>query len=320
MNLYHRLKFGDSFCVLPFIHKHIDVDGNRRVCCVSPKSITQDRILEIRQLMLDGKSIDECASCVSSESNKTTSERQSQSRVWLKNPNIQNWINECTEVSYDLRYSNLCNLRCQTCGPNASSAWAEYLQKNDVYKTWEPDSIDINPDCERIYLAGGEPFLIKSFSKALNNVTNIDCEIVVNTNATILTNHMLEALSRFKNVCFVLSIDGIGPVIEKIRIGCKWKVLQQNIATLREKLNPYFIVNTVLQLDNIDDMPNIADWIDREGINIWHVSVLSEPKQYHYSLYKGNIKWEKNFLTKKCVQTNQQAQSALRTVYKNLYI
>ena len=319
MSLFNRLKFGDSFCVLPFIHKHVDLGGKQRLCCNSDETVTQDRINEVRQLMLAGNPVGECVKCVACESTNRISERQNQSKDWLKHLDIQNWIENCTEVSYDLRYSNLCNLRCQTCGPYASSAWAEFLQKNDVYKSWEPDSIDINPDAKRIYLAGGEPFLIKSFSKALNNVTNTDCEIVVNTNATILTNHMIEALARFSNVCFVLSIDGIGPVIEQIRTGCNWKTIQDNIVKLRKQLDPNFMVNTVLQKDNIDDMPNIANWIDSQNISNWHVTVLTSPEQYHYSLYKGIPDW-KNLWINQCVQTNQQVQSALKTVYKNLYM
>jgi len=319
MSLFNRLKFGDSFCVLPFIHKHVDLGGKQRLCCNSDETVTQDRINEVRQLMLAGNPVGECVKCVACESTNRISERQNQSKDWLKHLDIQNWIENCTEVSYDLRYSNLCNLRCQTCGPYASSAWAKFLQKNDVYKSWEPDSIDINPDAKRIYLAGGEPFLIKSFSKALNNVTNTDCEIVVNTNATILTDHMIEALTRFSNVCFVLSIDGIGPVIEQIRTGCNWKTIQDNIIKLRNKLDPNFMVNTVLQKDNIDDVPNIANWIDSQNISNWHVTVLTSPEQYHYSLYKGVPNW-KNLWINQCVQTNQQAQSALKTVYKSLYM
>jgi organic radical activating enzyme len=45
----------------------------------------------------------------------------------------------------------------------------------------EPD-IEINPDAKRIYLAGGEPFMIKSFSRLLETIDNKECEIVINTN------------------------------------------------------------------------------------------------------------------------------------------
>ena len=29
------LKFENSFCVLPFIHEHIDLNNERKVCCIS---------------------------------------------------------------------------------------------------------------------------------------------------------------------------------------------------------------------------------------------------------------------------------------------
>jgi hypothetical protein len=40
MNKAGALKFGNSFCVLPFLHEFIDLDNTQRVCCLSPDEIT----------------------------------------------------------------------------------------------------------------------------------------------------------------------------------------------------------------------------------------------------------------------------------------
>ena len=43
---------------------------------------------------------------------------------------------------------------------------------------------------------------------------------------------MLVALERFSNVSFVLSIDGTGETIERIRTLCSWDIIQENIKIL----------------------------------------------------------------------------------------
>jgi len=316
------LKFGNSFCILPFIHEFIDINSTRRVCCHSHSHdmITEERLKQIRSEMLQNKPIPECSKCVSCESHKVFSERQLNTRHWEKRyPNLINQsITNPYTYSYDLRYSNLCNLRCQTCGPYASSAWAKFLNQEDVYKSWDPDTIEINADAKRIYLAGGEPFMIKSFSHAINNLENKDCEIVINTNATIITNHMLEALKPFNDVCFVLSIDGTGETIEKIRTGCNWETINANIEMLKQKLNCSFMINTVVQKDNIDNIPELAKWIDQKEISIWHTTILKTPIEYEYKNYKGKISWDDTLWNANCVVKNIQVKNSLSAVYANL--
>ena len=320
MNKSDALKFGNSFCVLPFLHEFIDLNNTQRVCCLSPDKITQERLTEIQQLMLDNQSVPECRNCVKPEQDKNYSERQHITTEWFKRePDIVDKVIVTPEVySYDLRYSNLCNLRCQTCGPYASSTWAEFLKVDDKFRSWEPSKVDINPNAKRIYFAGGEPFMIKSFSQILHKVENKDCEIVINTNATIITDHMLEALRPFTNVCFTLSIDGIGDVIEKIRIGCNWKKIQENIQTLRQELDPNFMVNTVLQKDNIDNIPDLAKWIDSQNITVWHTTILTEPQQYQYKHYVGDIAWSDSLWQYNCVKSSFQAKTALSVVFNDL--
>ena len=190
-------------------------------------------MVEIQQLMINNTLVPECGICMKREADKIFSERQLHNKEWFKiYDDIQDFINSPEILYYDLRYSNLCNLRCQTCGPGASSAWAEQLGLDNKFLSWEPE-IEINPNARKIYLAGGEPFMIKSFSKALNGFANKDCEIIINTNATIITDHMMDALKPFTNICFTLSIDGIGKVNDQIRTGSDWDTIVKNIETMK---------------------------------------------------------------------------------------
>ena len=311
------LKYENSFCILPFIHKHVDLNNKQKVCCLSNTEIDNRRLVEIRQLMINNQTVPECANCFKQEQLKTISERQLITNEWMrKYPNID--LDNPEELSYDLRYSNLCNLRCQMCSAVSSSEWARFINKEDVYRTVEPESIKISPNAKRIYLAGGEPFMIKSFSHVLNGIENKDCEIVVNTNATIITDHMLEALRSFHNVCFILSIDGTGEIIERIRTLCSWDIINKNINILREQLNPSFMVNTTVQKDNIDNIPEIAQWIDDQGIDMWHTTLLTDPDEFHYKHYTGKINWSDDLWNRRCFKKSPQAKNSLKFVYSSL--
>jgi len=310
-------KFGNSFCILPFLHTMIDLDNQRKLCCESAKfTINENRLNKVRQLMLENKPVKECEFCQNLENRKIISQRQKHNAEWQKKiPNeIEDIIINPKTIYYDLRYSNLCNLTCKMCGPRASSAWAKILQKENVYKTWDPETFEINTDVRKIYMAGGEPFLIKSFSSVLDKVKNTDCEIVINTNATIITNHMLESLKKFKNVCFTLSIDGTGQTIEKIRKGSNWNEIQKNISILKKELNPSFMVSTTLQVDNILNIPELAKWIDNQDIRLWNIFLVQGCPDLHPYNFNGNINWQDDLWTRNCVKNNQALQQTLRNV------
>lgn len=306
------LKFENSFCVLPFIHKYIDFNARQKLCCHSKDSINNSRLQEVRTLMLNNQPVPECLSCLQKEQTKTFSKRQLYNKEWMRAfPNLDFHCPQ--ELSYDLRFSNLCNLRCQMCGPTSSSEWAKHLGKTETYKNIEPD-LNINPKAKRIYLAGGEPFMIKSFSTLLDSIENIECEIIINTNATIITDHMMNALQRFKNICFVLSIDGTGKTIERIRTLCSWEIIQNNVKILKDKLNPNLMVNTVIQKDNIDNIPELAKWIDDTDIKVWHVTILTEPKDFRFQNYNGVLSWDKKLWHRNCVKNNIQCQDNLKYI------
>ena len=128
------IKFENSFCILPFVHKHLDIGSTHKLCCESKYQIDSYRLEQIQKDMLDNIPIPECAQCVACEKNSNYSERQLITKKWFREfPDIvQQTIKNPHVYSYDLRYSNLCNLRCQTCNPYESSAWAKFLKQEDI--------------------------------------------------------------------------------------------------------------------------------------------------------------------------------------------
>lgn len=275
-----KLAFGNRFCVYPFLHFHLTTAKEKKLCCGSDQAIEQEpgfntqRYQEIRQAMLDNADVDLCHQCYANEDQGKISMRQ----IGIKDMKphrslLQAQINkhlageQLEPYWYDLRISNNCNLRCQTCGPSSSSSIAKERGVENSYLSFEPD-LEINPQSVKIYLAGGEPFLIKKFANILNAVTDLDCEIVVNTNGTIITKPLIAALSRFKNVNITVSIDGYAALNSYIRRDSTWSAIDKNISRFQE-LGFSLHVHTVVQKDNINHLVELGEYLISKGISNW---------------------------------------------------
>jgi len=287
----NSLKFGERFCLYPFIHYHVNTQKERKLCCQSADVVTPERLVEVRNLLLENKIVSECITCYETEEKKQISRRQLALKDFASNTievekNIQDHLNglEPEPFFYDLRYSNLCNLECQMCKPIDSSAIAIRQNQEIKFLSWEPE-IAISKNAKRVYLAGGEPFLIKSFSRALSMIENLDCEVVVNTNATILTEHLLKELDKFKNVSFYVSLDGFKDINELIRKNSIWSEVVKNIETLAARYGGYkkISVTTVIQKDNVNHLLELGTWLESLNINIWTLILCYHPRELHYS-------------------------------------
>jgi sulfatase maturation enzyme AslB (radical SAM superfamily) len=249
--------------------------------------MSDERMQQIRDLILSGERVSECESCYAQEDKKLISRRQrllkdfSTKKDKVDRAITQHIAGQIPEpIYYDLRYSNLCNLECQMCDALHSSSIAERQSKEIIFLKSELD-IKINKEAERIYLAGGEPFLIKSFSKLLNNISNKNCEIVVNTNATILTKHLLTELKKFNNVSFFVSIDGYHSVNEKIRKNSVWDDIVKNVKILSDYGGIY--IHTVIQKDNVNRLLELGKWIETHNVQEWKLTICEDPQELHFS-------------------------------------
>ncbi len=139
-----------SFCVLPWIHRFVNLGGEIQLCCTSEghtKSFLRSddgkliniadglsdqqigdtsHLREIRKSMLDGTWPAACERCRVTEQCGGSSRRRAENRHF--EAHIQ-WILEHTDAqgyapvrisSRDYRLGNLCNLRCRMCHPSAS--------------------------------------------------------------------------------------------------------------------------------------------------------------------------------------------------------
>ena len=120
-----------SFCILTFIHLHIDENDTIKTCCYGDpikkfntnfNFLTDPDFKIIRNQMLAGQPVQQCQNCYKIENNNGESFRQRDTAEWVEKLKINKL--EQTEVNliyYDIRNDNTCNLACRMCHPGASS-------------------------------------------------------------------------------------------------------------------------------------------------------------------------------------------------------
>ena len=280
--LAEKKRPGNTFCPMFFVHKHIDTRGRQQLCCSAAARINgwnSDEILAAGLSALEGSVVQECRECYDDEQRNQISFRQDAiATVSQFTKDVEQAINEKrrNETWYDLRVSNLCNLACIMCGPDSSSTIAKNLGLDVAIKRWS--ATGINPAAKKVYLAGGEPFLIKEFRAVLQQVKNNECEIVINTNGTIVDTFLVGELARFSNLSITLSVDTIGELASKIRVGTVWSVVEENVAYLKSVLpQARFLVNTVAQKDNVNQLYQIGKWAEQNKFG-WSVLQLRRPR------------------------------------------
>lgn len=292
---------GQTFCPYLFLHYHLDTDKASKLCCHATYSINEKQIgfndpayNILRTKTLTGERLRSCNRCYEAEDNGFTSLRQQciddveeMDKTDVLFDQVDKFQNHqpIDPLWYDLRLSNNCNLTCIMCGPLYSSTWAKKANQEDVYLTHESD-VDISPNAYKIQLAGGEPFMIKKFSGMLSKVENLNCEILVNTNATIVTEPLLNQLKRFTSVSMIVSIDGYGQVNDRIRQGSNWNTIVKNIKLFQDSgFNVH--INTVLQRDNINHMYDLGTFLESLSIEKWIISPLFGPDELRWENQKN---------------------------------
>jgi hypothetical protein len=202
--------------------------------------IANDKNIKVKQSMLDGKLPTGCASC------DNTSFRT------LKNEFVQ-WFGAAPKELFasvdnfklkylDLRWRNTCNFACVYCNSELSSTWAQELGKfpkisKDQHQTLQKYIVNNIADLDYVYLAGGEPLLIKENEAILEQlyVENPNCHIRVNTNLSVIKdNKIFELLTKFKKVSWIISSEGIGDKYEYVRFGGNWQEFEDNLYTVRD--------------------------------------------------------------------------------------
>lgn len=302
-----------GFCTVPWVQLSTKPNGNFRVCCLMNTAklakqglltdgqgkplnagtsnmdlaVNSPEVRDIRRRMLAGEKPVECATCWQKEqlglpSKRTVTNRSYAGEFTLKEAREHTKADGTTDIQpsyFDLRFGNLCNLRCVMCHPASSSQWYEdfrqiwqtdhfYDSGRKVALTGPSSGYDWHeneefwrglearvPLIRQIYLVGGEPMLIDRHFEFLGLCVNrgVSGKIVLeyDTNLTRITERALSLWKHFKKVILRVSIDDFGAQNDYIRFPSKWKVIEANLAKVRDKELPLELsVTTTWQVLN----------------------------------------------------------------------
>lgn len=285
-----------AFCPLPWTSYFVWPTGRVDNCCASNNnfgSLSRDRLenvlssssyIKIKKDMLEGIVPAGCSACHPDQVNKDVSFDYTNTLRYAHLETFKNYDKSIydSEHNFDYRYADLrlrntCNFACVTCSPDLSSTWAVELDQQNKQHTI--DSFNISNLIEHfvnnaknlkvVYLAGGEPLLIKENLILLQKLyeVNPDCQIRVNTNLSqIKNNKIFDLLIKFKNCHWQVSVDDIGDRYHYIRYPGNWELFNENLSLLQSLVGNHNIAfTTVFSAFNAGTVFELIQYLETRG-------------------------------------------------------
>jgi len=213
---------------------------------------------------------------------------------------------------FDVRFSNLCNFKCRTCGDMFSSTWAAesfkqgYGEINGLMHASNGDPALLEQfkphlgNLEMLYFAGGEPLITPEHYEILeylidNNST--DVTLRYNTNCSRLDfkdKSVIDLWNKFKKVEVYGSLDSFGARAEYMRNGTIWNNILNNLKRVRDNCPSVSIsFNCVVGVFNVLTITEFLNHLHDEGLINWDSTTCSFYKLINPDYYNLN-----NLLTK----------------------
>jgi sulfatase maturation enzyme AslB (radical SAM superfamily) len=278
------------FCPMPWTGLMYNFDGKVKNCIRSDEktgllgNIKQAPIEEIllgptnvtkQTNITNNKSAAGCHTCYDLERGKEgldiISDRIFYIREFKKTPLNTYRSGNFDLQTIDVRWTNLCNFACVYCSEQFSSKWANELN----IKIETPADKQLSDfreyiyrhakQLKHVYLAGGEPLLMKENLELLQEL-NPDVNLRINTNLSKVDTGVFDAVCRFKNVHWTVSVETTEDEFEYIRFGGRWQDFLDNLNTIR-KLDHKISFNMLWFLLNHDSVFDCVDYLKGLGFH-----------------------------------------------------
>lgn len=299
--------YHESLCSLPWTGVYIDPRGVVKNCAISGatlgnihhENVEQCLLGEtntiIKQDMLNNVKHPRCNACYGVEKFSNNTQESQSNRSWYKRTGVKfvdsGLYNQAKNFKLDvldLRWRNTCNQACVYCGPDLSSRWASELNDTshmidetvlDQNKKWLLNNLD---SVSHVYLAGGEPLLIKENIELLDKLwpRHKDVTIRVNTNLSRIDTKVFKRLMMFDHVKWTVSVDTIEAQYEYIRYPGVWDTFVKNLILLKDT-GADINFNLVWFVLNAESIFECFDFFMELGFheNTFIVQPLSDPEQ-----------------------------------------
>jgi len=281
----------DTLCMAPWTHTYLSPQTERRLCCASrepaqnfeqyidtkagtgtyiPITLEQhwngEHMKSVRRRMMAGETLPECEVCNDKLLNTDVYRSYFNSLFGHKYLQAVETTDETgyttmEPISWDYRFSNLCNFKCRMCGDMLSSAWETEQKQHDMVNWQDPKNSWMRPEVknqiehfqstqveqefaqavedhrvEEVYWVGGEPLMYEQHWKYMQRIIELgDGKNVYaryNTNLSRVTYRgcdlYSDILSGLRDWQICASIDGTGTIGEYVRTGLNYKEWLEN--------------------------------------------------------------------------------------------
>jgi hypothetical protein len=324
----------------PWTHTYLSPQTERRMCCASrepaqnfeqyidtkagtgkyiPITLEQhwnsDHMRDVRRRMMAGETLPECEVC--NDKLLNTDVYRSYFNQLFGDKYLQ--VVEQTDatgyttmkpVSWDYRFSNLCNFKCRMCGDMLSSSWESEQRQHNMIDWDNPKNAWMKPEIktqieefqttqieaefaaavenhrvEEVYWVGGEPLMYEQHWRYMQRIIELgDGKNVYaryNTNLSRIRYRGVDLyddiLSRLRDWQICASLDGTGRIGEYIRTGLRYEEWLDNfkrgvrLAKSRRQMR----IDFTLTLPGMFEVENIQKLSNDLGVDILAKVVFS---------------------------------------------
>ena len=283
----------DTLCMAPWTHTYLSPQTERRMCCASREPaqnfeqyidtaagtgryipITLDdhwnspHMRSVRRRMRAGETLPECEVCNEKLLNTDVYRSYFNKLFGHKYDEAMRATDEdgrttMLPVSWDYRFSNLCNFKCRTCGDMLSSSWETEQHQHNMIDWGNTKNQWMMPEVrgeiskfqntqiesefaeaveqhrvEEVYWVGGEPLMYEQHWRYMQRIVELGdgprLYARYNTNLSRVdyrgVNLYRDILSHVQDWQICASLDGTGATGEYIRTGLDYEQWRRNFA------------------------------------------------------------------------------------------
>ena len=329
-----------TMCMAPWTHTYLSPQTERRMCCASrepaqnfeqyidttagtgryiPVTLDQhwnsEHMKSVRRRMMKGETLSECDVCNSKLLNTDVYRSYFNSLFGHKYAQAMTSTDatghtKMQPVSWDYRFSNLCNFKCRMCGDMLSSSWEIEQRTNNMVNWADSKNNWMRPEVrkeitafqdtqieaefsqaveehrvEEVYWVGGEPLMYEQHWRYMRRIIELGDGTSVyaryNTNLSRVDyrgcNLYRDVLAHVRDWQICASLDGTGVTGEYIRTGLAYATWLENfkqgleIAQHRRQMR----IDFTLTLPGLFEVVNIQSLADELDVDILAKVVFS---------------------------------------------
>ena len=330
----------ETLCMAPWTHTYLSPQTERRMCCASrepaqnfeqyidtasgtgryiPIALEQhwnsEHMRSVRRRMMTGETLPECEVCndkllntdvYRSYFNQLFAHKQDE--IW--NSTDSTGYTTMKPVSWDYRFSNLCNFKCRMCGDMLSSSWESEQRQHNMIDWNNSKNAWMRPEVreqitefqdtqieaefaqaveqhrvEEVYWVGGEPLMYEQHWRYMKRIIELGDGPGVyaryNTNLSRVNyrgiNLYTDILTHVRDWQICASLDGTGATGEYIRTGLDYDSWLENFRQgLTIARHPRQMrIDFTLTLPGLFEVANIQRLADQLGVDVLAKVVFS---------------------------------------------